>query len=37
MDIEDLESLSVDGRIIINRITKKECVGGWAEPGSGLG
>jgi hypothetical protein len=36
MDIEDLESISKDGTIIINLITKKKCVGGWAETGSGM-
>jgi hypothetical protein len=31
-----LESLSIDGRIIIILIVKKKCLGGWAETGSGL-
>jgi hypothetical protein len=37
MEREDLESLNIDGKIIIKLIIKKECVGGWTECGSGLG
>jgi hypothetical protein len=36
MEREGLGNLSIDGRIIIKLIIKKECVGGWAECGSGL-
>jgi hypothetical protein len=37
MEREDWESLGVDEMIIIKLITKKVCVGGRAECGSGLG
>jgi hypothetical protein len=37
MERQDLKSLSIERRIIIKLIIKKECVGEWAEGGSGLG
>jgi hypothetical protein len=37
MERQDLESLSIDRKIIIKVIIKEECVGEWAEGGSGLG